>query len=148
MSCGRACATALGAGFVGAMAASAVAAGGIIVGILVSITTFAGHLSAERMRTIVLSMEEVSELSACGGLGKYQSARTSIPNSAAPTTTKYLNTSTERPFSHVNDTTGQVPGREIGSGDSCGASASAVKTPQARLLFAHDLCANALLRLS
>jgi hypothetical protein len=92
MSCKRASAVALGGGGVGAMAAAADAAGGTMVGIVVSITTFAGHLSAERMRTIVLSME--LSLWSCGGLGKHQSAKNSIPSSATPTTTRYRNTST------------------------------------------------------
>jgi len=93
MSCRRASAVALRGGGVGATAAAADAAGGTMVGIVVSITTFAGHLSAERMRTIVLSME-LSRLWSCGGLGKHQSAKNSIPSSATPTTTRYRNTST------------------------------------------------------
>jgi hypothetical protein len=61
-----------------------------IVGWLVSRTTFSGHLRADRIRMIVLSMVSGRSGKLAAGSGKDQPAIKRRTASTLPTTTKYL----------------------------------------------------------
>jgi hypothetical protein len=62
--------------------------GGTIVGRLVSITMGSGHLCADLMRIIDLSTRASRKKVSEGALGKYQSAKYSMPRSTLPTKAK------------------------------------------------------------
>jgi hypothetical protein len=64
--------------------------GGVMVGLLVSRTTFSGHLRSDLMRIIALSMISGRSGKLGGGSGKDQPASNRRTASTLPTTTKYL----------------------------------------------------------
>jgi hypothetical protein len=64
--------------------------GGVMVGLLVSRTTFSGHLRSDLIRIIVLSKISGRSGKFGGGCGKDQPAISRRTTSALPTTIKYL----------------------------------------------------------
>ena len=66
------------------------ATGGVMVGWLVSRTTFSGHLRSDLIRMAALSMISGRSGKLAGGSGKDQPAINRRAASALPTTTKYL----------------------------------------------------------
>ena len=66
------------------------ATGGVMVGWLVSRTTFSGHLRSDLIRMAALSMISGRSGKLGGGSGKDQPAINKRATSALPTTTKYL----------------------------------------------------------
>ena len=64
--------------------------GGVMVGWLVSRTTFSGHLRSDLIRMAALSMISGRSGKLAGGSGKDQPAINRRAASALPTTTKYL----------------------------------------------------------
>jgi hypothetical protein len=64
--------------------------GGVMVGLLVSRTTFSGHLRSDLIRIAVLSMISGRSEELGGGSGKNQPAMRRRTTCALPTTTKYL----------------------------------------------------------
>ncbi len=76
--------------------------GGAMVGLLVSRTTFSGHLRSDLIRMAALSMMSGRSGKLAGGTGKDQPAINRRTASALPTTTKYLAMGTDgsRDFSN------------------------------------------------
>jgi hypothetical protein len=64
--------------------------GGVMVGLLVSSTTFSGHLRSDLIRIVAPSMTSDRSGKLCGGSGKDQPAISRRATSALPTTIKYL----------------------------------------------------------
>jgi hypothetical protein len=64
--------------------------GGVMVGLLVSRTTFSGHLCADLIRMVALSMISGRSEKRSGDSGKIQLAINRRTASALPTTIKYL----------------------------------------------------------
>ncbi|HMF68988.1 MAG TPA: hypothetical protein VK602_15430, partial [Phyllobacterium sp.] len=64
--------------------------GGVMVGLLVSRTTFSGHLRSDLIRMAALSMISGRSGKLGGGSGKDQPAISRRTTSALPTTIKYL----------------------------------------------------------
>jgi hypothetical protein len=64
--------------------------GGVMIGLLVSSTTFSGHLRADLIRMVALSMISGRSGKLSGGSGKIQPAINRRTASALPTTIKYL----------------------------------------------------------
>jgi hypothetical protein len=64
--------------------------GGVMVSLLVSMTTFSGHLRSDLIRIVALSMSSGRSGKLGGGSGKDQPAISRRTTSALPTTIKYL----------------------------------------------------------
>jgi hypothetical protein len=87
-------ASADGSGTASRAASASMATSGVIVGLLVSMTIFSGHLRSDMIRIVALPMISGRSGKLGGGSGTDQPAISRRTTSALPTTMKYLATGT------------------------------------------------------